>query len=257
MQPENPRAVAGDNLPPEPVEPTPFERVKAEVERYHGEALLWCDGEPIANQGQADALNLLKNSIRAAEKAAEAERKAVKKPHDDAIAAIQARYNPLIADRKNKSVTGKTTLAIEACDAMLAPWLKKIADEQAAATKAAREEAARARKAAEDAIRAAAATDLAAREAAEAKITEAKVAETLATRAEKAKPRASGGGGRASGLRTYYDGVVVDGREFARWCWVNDKDAMTAHLATRAQELTAAGVRSIPGVDVKERREVA
>lgn len=255
MQPDNPVAVVGHNAPPEP---TPFERARDEIEKFYGEALLWCDGEPIANQGQADALNLLKNKIREAEKAAEGARKDEKKPHDDAIAEIQGRYNPLIADRKNKTVTGKTTLAIEACDKMLAPWLKKQADEQAAAAKAAREEAERVAREAEAAIRAAsAATDLAASEAAEALLRQAKIADADAKRAEKAKPRAAGGGGRASHLRTYYDGIVVDGRAFHAWCVKNDREAMTEHLARRAQALTDAGQRSIPGVEVRPRQEVA
>ena len=50
---------------------------------------------------------------------------------------------------------------------------------------------------------------------------------------------------------------MIDSVLFARWCWGNDYEALAAFLATRAQALTDASVRGIPGVEVRERKEVA
>lgn len=250
-QPDNPVAVAGHNSPPEP---TPYEAAAARIADLFQQARDYLDGEPIATQGQADDVSALMRMLGEEIALANKNRVAEKKPFDDAAAEVQDRWNTLIGE--TKKVTGTAILAVQACKKALEPWLKKLADEQAAAAKAAREEADRQRAAAEAAIREADAANLAAREAAEAKIREAEAAERAARTAEKAKPHA-GNYGRAAHLRTYHDGIVTDQREFARWCWVNDAEAMTAHLAKRAQELTDAGIRSIPGVEVRERREVA
>lgn len=250
-QPDNPVAVAGHNAPPAA---TPFEIVRDKILLLYQQAADYLDGDPIATQGQADDIGNLKSLIRAAEKEAETLRKDEVKPFDDGKAEVQARYNPLIAD--TKSVKGKTVLAIDVCNKALAPWLKKQAEEQEAAAKAAREEADRQRKAAEDAIRAANADNLAAREAAEELARQAKDAERAANAAAKARPKA-GSMGRAAHLRTYHDAFVSDRRAFARWCWEHDTTAMDEYLARRAQELTDAGQRSIPGVNVVDRKEVA
>src|SRR3546814_8195285 len=71
--------------------PSPFDDIKAEIEALHEEARGWLDGEPVASQGQADALDKLKGMIRDAEKKAENLRKAEVKPFDDGKAAVQAR----------------------------------------------------------------------------------------------------------------------------------------------------------------------
>lgn len=254
QQPDNPDAVAGHNRPPEE---TPYEAVKRQIEDLYQQAADYLDGEPIATQRQADDVSKLKNMIREVMDVAEAHRKAEKAPHDIAIAEIQTRYNALIGE--TKKVTGKAVLAVETCNKALRPWLTKLADEQEAAAKAAREEAVRKQREAEDAIRATRSTDaadLAASEAAEAKVREAQAAERAANTAAKARPKA-GNYGRSAHLRTYYDGVVVDGSAFHRWCVQNDREAMTAYFAKRAQELTDAGQRSIPGVEVRPRQEVA
>jgi hypothetical protein len=251
MQPENERAIAGDNNPPEP---TSYEKVRDSILSLYQQASDYLDGEPITSQGMADDVSRLMNMIREEAAFADACRKAEKAPHDIAITEIQDRYNLLIGE--TKKVTGKTVLAIDACKKALAPWLKKLADEQEAIAKTARKEAERKQREAEEALRASRADDLAARDAAEELVRDAAAAERAASAAAKAKPKA-GNYGRSAHLRTYYDAVVVDGRAFHSWCVKNDRDAMTAYLARRAEELTAAGVCSIPGVEVRERKEVA
>jgi len=252
-QPENPRAVMGGNMPPET--PTPYEASKQRIADLYQQAADYLDGEPIATQGQADDVSTLMRMLGEEIALADKLRIAEKKPFDDGAAEVQARWNTLIGT--TKKVTGIAVLAMDACKEALAPWLRKLAAEQEAAAKAAREEADRQREAAQAAIRAADAANLAERTAAEAKIREAEVAERAARVAEKAKPHAGGTHGRAVHLRTYYDGIVTDQRTFARWCWENDVDAMTTFLAERAQALTDAGMRSIPGVEVRPRQEVA
>jgi hypothetical protein len=251
-QPDNPVAVAGHNAPPEP---TPFEAAHQRIADLYQQAADYLDGEPIATQGQADDVSTLMRMLGEEIALADKLRIAEKKPFDDGAAEVQARWNTLIGE--TKKVTGSAVRAMDVCKQALAPWLRKLAAEQEAAAKAAREEADRQRAEAEAAIRSADAANLAAREAAEAKIREADAAERAARVAEKAKPHAGGSHGRAAHLRTYHDAVVVDGTAMHRWCVQNDREAMTAHLAARAQTLTDAGIRNIPGVEVRERREVA
>jgi hypothetical protein len=248
MEAENPVAVAGHNQPP----PTPYEAAKARIDDLYQQARDYLDGDPIATEGQAADVQRLMRMIGEEITVADALRAAEKKPFDDAAAEVQARWNALIG--KNKSITGTAVRAKEACAEALAPWLRKIDEEQEAARKAAREEADRLKREAEEAIRNDPA-NIAAREEAERKVAEAKAAEATAKRAEKARPTA-GSYGRAAGLRTYYDAVVTDGRAFHAWCVKHDREAMTAYLARRAQELVDANRRDMDGVDVKTRKEV-
>lgn len=251
MQPDNPVAVAGHNAPPEP---TPYEAARERIETLYQQAADYLDGEPLATQGQADDVSKLMRMISEEIAVAEAARKAEKAPHDAIIKEIQDRWNLLVGD--TKTVTGKAVLAVATCKKALAPWLQKLAAEQEAAAKAAREEAARKQHEAQEAMRAATADNLAARDAAEELARAAAAADRAARAAEKAKPHA-GTYGRAAHLRTYHDATVTDGAAFHRWCVRNDRDAMTAYLARRAQELTDANIRRLPGVTVNDRREVA
>src|ERR1035438_2770785 len=93
-------------------QPDPFEAHKLNIEGLYMEAKNWLDGEPIANEAQAEKVQTLLRMIQEAEKAADDSRVIEKKPLDEAIAAIQDRYNPLIAPIKNKK-PGKCALAIE------------------------------------------------------------------------------------------------------------------------------------------------
>lgn len=232
---------------------TPFEAIKVKIEDLYDEAKSWLDGDPVTSQPQADALNLLITMTRDAEKEADELRKAEAKPHDDAKAEIQARFNVLIGN--TKSVKGKTVLAIEAAKAALTPWLEKLDAEKREAERKAREEADAAREAAEAAFRKSEATDLAARENAERLAAAAKAAERAATAATNDKAGAKGGAGRATGLRTFYRAEVSDPVEFARHVWKARRPEMNEFLDTIAKRLVSLNHNQpIPGVTIHEEK---
>lgn len=242
---ENPRAVIGANNPPEP---TPFELSSEEAENLFLEASNWCDGAPIENQRQADALAGLRAEIKAAIKRADERRKEEAKPHDEAKAEIQARYNTLIGDTKTTG-KGRLILADEACQKALSPWLRKVEDEKRATAEAARREAEEKRRAAEEAFRKAReADDLAAKAEAERLAKEVAIADRQASKADKAATT-------KTGLKTVIVAEVTDLQAFAKWTWTHDRAALEDHFRVRASVLARDGRRDIPGVNITETRE--
>lgn len=231
---------------------TPFDLIAEHLEGLIDEARNFADGEPVANQGQADAVSALIESLRIAAKDADAERVRENKPHDDAKAAVQAKYAPLIADPKNKS-PGKVWKAIDALKACLQPYLAKLDAEKREAERVAREAADKAAKDAADAMRAAAANDLQAREEAEALIADAEAAQKVAKAAAGDKAHASGGS-RAMGLRSVWKAELKDAQIAAGFFWKRDPSVFNAFLQKLADEDVRSGKRSIPGFDVTEER---
>jgi hypothetical protein len=231
---------------------TPFDLIAEHLEGLIDEARNFADGEPVANQGQADAVSALIESLRIAAKDADAERVRENKPHDDAKAAVQAKYAPLIADPKNKN-PGKVWKAIDALKACLQPYLAKLDAEKREAERIAREAADKAAKDAAEAMRAAAANDLQAREQAEALIADAEAAQKAAKAAAGDKAHASGGS-RAMGLRSVWKAELKDAQIAAGFFWKRDPSVFNAFLQKLADEDVRAGKRSIPGFDVTEAR---
>lgn len=234
----------------------PFDLVEETINDLYGEAKNWLDGEPIASQAQADAVQTLLRQIQEAHKKADAERVKENKPFDDGKAEVQARYAPLISD--TKAMKGKTVLASDYCKRALAPWLKKLADQQEAEARAAREAAEAAAAKAQEAIRKANESgNLSEREEAEQVVKTAKHAEQDAKAAGKARPQASGYG-RAATLRTSYRPVLTDLRAACRHFFTTDPDAFKAIVQKLAEEQVAAGRRGdqIPGFTVEETQSV-
>lgn len=246
----NPRAVIGANNPPEP---TPYEKCAQEISDLYDEAKLWLDGKAVDSQELADGLANLLNMIREAEKRADAARTDEKRPLDEKIAEIQARYNTLIGN--TKAVKGKTVLAAEACKKALAPWLEKQeAEKRAAAEKARQEAEEKARAAAEAHRKAQEATDLAAAEEAEKLIADAKKAERIAGKAEKSHATASGGIGKAVSLRTVPVVKLTDPSAAIKHYWPKDYPEFQALLIRLAERDARAGARSIPGYEISEEK---
>lgn len=240
-------AVIGHNNPP-----TPFDEVKEKISGLYEEAKNWLDGDPIANQAQADEVQKLLRLIQSAEKEADEARKLEAKPYDDAKAEIQSRYNMLIGN--TKAVKGLTVLAIDACKKALAPWLMRVEEENRRKAEEARREAEA--KAAEARAAMQARQTLEDAERAEELARAAKEAEAAARRASNEKASAKGAG-RAVSLRTYYVAELVDENAFAKWVWQNQRNELSSFLSSLAQRLVDGKFRDLPGVEVREDRRAA
>lgn len=244
--------MVGHNNPPEK---TPFEVVSERIDDLWTEAKNWLDGSKVESETDAESVSKLLDLFRKAATEADEARKEEARPHDEAKAAIQAKYAPLIAD--TKAVKGRTVLAIEACKKALAPWLAKKEAEQRAAAEAARREAEEKQRVAQEALaKAREADDLAQRELAEQKLQEAKRADQLASKAEMAKAMVASGG-RAVGLRKNYAPELTDGVAAARHYWATRRADMEAFLLDQARKDVAAGIRDIPGFSINEIKGVA
>lgn len=226
---------------------SPFELSQDEAEDLFIEATNWCDGAAIETAEQADALARLRAEIKSAIKRADERRREEARPHDEAKAAIQTRYNALIGDTKSTG-KGKLVLAEEACQRALSPWLRKVEEEKRHKAEEARRAADEATRAAQEAFRRAEVDDLAARAEAEAMAARAKAANRDANRADKVAAT-------KTGLRTVVEAEIVDLRAFAEWAWRHDGAALETHFRARAAALAAEGRRDLPGVTITEMRE--
>ena len=241
----------GANNPPAP---TSFEAVKARIDDLMTEARNWADGAVIENQAQADAVARLMDQLRRAYNDADAARKAENEEFDKGKAAVQAKYAPLIAD--TKSQRGCVVLAAESLKATLTPWLQKIEAGQAAAREEARRAAEAAANAAAEAARAAKPDDLASVETAQELGAAMAQAFSTAKAAETAKAHAHGGG-RATGLRSFWTPVLEDPKEALLHYLARRPDQIRVMLQNLADQDVAAGVRAIPGFRIDEDRRVA
>lgn len=231
----------GHNHPPED---SLFEAVEKKISDLYTETVAWLDGVAVASQDQADGLSNLLRMIQAAKLEADALRIAEREPHDTAIAEIQGRYNPLIAD--NKSVKGKTTQAITVCKAALTDWQVKVDAEQKAEAERIRSKAEHVRTLAQEAMQSSDVTNLADRARAETLVVEAQRIERQAARAEKVKPQA-GHFGRAVALRTTYAAALVSETDALAHYWRTDRVSVCNALQALADQDVRAGVRAIPG----------
>jgi hypothetical protein len=249
----NPREVIGGNFPPVS---TPFEIAAKAVDDIYDETVLWLDGQVIDSQKLADGVANLLTEIRKAEQLADETRKAEKKPLDEAIAEIQARYAPLIGN--TKAGTGKTVLAAAACKTALQPWLtaedRRLRDEAAAA----RAEADRLRHAAAEALQAAARS-----EAQAPNLTERAAADTLYHAAQRAGIAANAAGrqtakagsfGRSTHMRTSYTVAVDDEVAAARTYWASHRADVLTFLVGLAERDVRAGARAIAGFTITEQK---
>lgn len=237
-------APLGHNNPPEP---TPLEAHTSNIEDLYAEAGMWLDGAAIENQGQADEVTRLYDMLDKAAKAADKQRAAEKKPHDDAAKAVQAVWKPLV---------DKADRAAKAAKTVLGKWMvaeqQRLHREAEEARKAAEAEAERARA---EHLAAAQTGDLNAIEAAEQSIADAKAAERAATRADKAKPLAKAEGmSRALGLRTVWSAALSDepnaAQQLAKHYWqTRNAEVVEFYLSLARRDVTA-GARAIPGIAI-------
>lgn len=240
--------VANDNGGPaldEPAVPTPFDTIRQEVEDLLVEARNWADGEPIANQAQADTVTVLHDALHDAGKRAEEARTTEKKPYDEIIAEIQSRWNTLTGNTKTTG-KGKVVLGKEALQAVLTPWRNKVESEKRAEAKRLADEAEAARVAATEAIRASRG-NLEEREKAEELYQAAQDIERVAKRADKAATT-------KTGLRSVWTATLVDEETATDWAYGYAPEQFTALVQSIADKAVFGGLRSVPGFVVKEDR---
>ncbi len=219
--------------------PHPSVAIMAEIDGLYEEAKHFADGEAISSPEIADAISKLRDGLHDAGVRLDALRVEEKKPLDDAVAAVQARYNPYVQAKRGRVDLGKSALAD-----LLTPWRAKVTAEAAAAAAAKRAEAEAIAAAAQEAIRSSSG-NLEARERAEELLTESKIANKWAGRAEKAATT-------GTGLRTVWGATLDDQAAALEWAWGKDPDAFLAVAQSLADAAVRSGVRSVPGFVVSE-----
>ena len=227
----NERAVAGDNNPPAHV--TWMDHAESLVEIAEGMV-------EITTPEQAAGAGQLADDAKKAARDADNARKADKKPHMDAAAAVDANYKP---------ITERLDRVAGVARALLTPWL---AAQRAAEQRAAAEAKAAAEAADEEARRLAAVadqTDIADVEAAAKAEAEAKGAAQEAKNA-KVKPATVQG----VQFRTYYTPEMTDRKALLTHIAQTDPKAMTDFGMDWMRRAVNAGAREIPGVTITEEK---
>lgn len=209
----NAPAPIGHNAPPDPID-----EINAAFEAEREEAANWLDGSPVENEGQMNAVDALRKSMRQWRLDLEKGQKSASAPLYDAYKGELARWKPTIEDAKR--IEGCLVAAVDG-------FKRKLAEEKRAAERAAWEEAERARREAEEKARAAAASDLDAQREAEA----AKQAVIDAENAAKAASK-----DKVKGMRTVTRHEITDHRALVNWIARNDKPAMTAFVEEWARK---------------------
>lgn len=231
-------------LPPRTHNRDPFQLIKQEIEDLFDEAKNFADGEPIDSQEMHDTIERLYDGLHEAGKRADAMRIEEKKPHDDAVQAVQDKYNPLVQPKKGKVALGKDALGV-----LLAAWRKRVADEKEAVARAAREEADRIAREAREAMQASAG-NLEAREKAEELVAAAKLVERDAKRADKAATT-------GTGLRTVWRATLEDEAAALDWAYSRAPEQFLALVQSMADGVVRSGMRSVPGFKVWDDRVAA
>lgn len=231
----------GHNNPPVA---DPFTAVKIHCDDLYMEAKHWLDGGAISSDAEAAAVEKLLDEARKAWKAADDARIEENVPFDLGKAAVQEKYAPLVA--KTKAVTGTMVRLQDACKAALEPWRKAKAAEAAAKAEEARLAALAKAEEAAAAMRQSAG-NLEEREAAEELVKAANVAARDAGKAEKAATT-------GTGLTTYYEAVMTDRREAMLHYMKRHPEEFVALCQRLADTDVRAGIRTIPGFTVEERK---
>ncbi|MFC7067424.1 hypothetical protein [Brucella rhizosphaerae] len=234
-------AEMGHNNPPT----SAYEAIRQEIEDLFDESKNFADGEAIDSAALAEAVTELHDKLHDAGKRADEVRKDEAKPHDDAKAEIQTRYNKLIGNTKT-SGKGKVVLGKEVLQGLLTPWRNKVAAEKEAAARAAREEADRVIREAQEAMQASAG-NLEAREQAEELVKEAKQADRWAKREDKAATT-------GTGLRSVWHADMIDEGIALDWAYGRAPERFKAVVQAMAEETVRAGMRQVPGFKVREER---
>jgi len=215
----------GDNNPP------PFEAWSLHIEDLF--QLANSIGEA-KDDAQEEALDALLDDFRKARKAADGERAAEKKPHDDAGKAVQAKWKPLL---------DRCDIAADAIKKALTPYRTAKQKAKDDAARIAREEAERAHKAAQAAFKS---DDLDERLEAERLASQAKAMQAQAKKIDR----------QATGLRTFWEAEITDRKAALIHYIAREPDQFAALIQSLADKdaRNEATRRDIPGVKFHERK---
>lgn len=196
-----------------------FEGLKDRIEDLARDAQTLIDAGAATDQSAADRASDLANRLAELQKKADAARAAEKKPHDEAVALVQARWKPML---------GAADIYKRIKAAVITPFL--VAEDQRR-----RAAEAEARRLAEEA---------------------AKAGQPIPEPAQvqRAAPKAGSGGRRSVALRTVKVVTITDRAALLAYFAANDQ--ITEVLQRLAEKVSAAGVTP-PGVTVTEEQRAA
>jgi hypothetical protein len=211
----------------------------------YAEAANFIDGAPVETQGQADALAKIITDAKQIRKDADAARVDEKRPHDDAAKAVQEKWKPVLT---------KVEDVIAAVQKPLTVWLQAQEIERQRIADEARAEADRLAAEAIAAVKTSGSLEdlTATRELQDAAVKAGKIAK----QAGKVKTHVQGGG-RAIGLRTYWEAEMTDSASALRWARETHPDDLKEFLRELAGKAVNAGAREIPGFTINPQRKVA
>jgi len=220
----------GHNRPP------PLEAHSLHIEDLFSLASGSLAAGPVATDEQEADLDKLLDDIRKAKKAADEQRDAEKRPHDQAAAAVQAAWKPLLA---------RCDAAATAIKNALTPYRDARQKAKDEAARKARDEAEALQKAAQEALRQS--DDLEERFAAEEELKKAAKLTAVANKIDR----------RAKGLRTYWEAEITDRREALKHYITRSPERFEALIQQMADEDARGSRGTVPGVAFHERRRAA
>jgi len=185
---------------------------------------------------QEQVLDDLLDSFRLAKKAADADRAAEKRPHDDAAKAVQAKWKPLL---------DRCDMAMVEVRKLLTPYREARQQAQAAAAAKAREEAAAKEAAARDALKSS--EDLEERFVAEADLKQASKLVAVANKIERTP----------TGLRTRWTHRIVHRRNLLNHVIERYPEDLADMLNEFVRRKVASGTRDMPGVEITPEKQAA
>lgn len=216
--------------------PPPFEAFSLHVEELFATVSDTTAGAAVETDEQEATLDGLLDDLRKVRKDADAERTAEKKPHDDAAAAVQAKWKPLLK---------RCDMAVDEIKRLLTPYRTAKQKAKDDAAQKAREAAQKAQEEAQAAFQQS--DDLEGRFAAEEALKQAKKLTAVANKIDRAP----------TGLRTRWVAELDNPTAALKHFMATQPEALKAWLLAQAQRDVNAGARVIPGFAIKEERKAA